>query len=425
MTVENITNGMKEWSLEDMSAEAKTAMSKKEKAILWGRPGYLTTEEVKVYSQFREWLLKQDQTVKNTVYSFTEAEGEVWTLTRWLRARKYVLANTIAMVNEATAERADPRKADYYPDAYVALGVDPSIYVSQYPQLYAGFSKDGCPVFYSKPGRLNIDAVEAITTIPGILNYHWHIMQHDYTDRMLKYKEEHPDFTRFECVSVLDLDKLTLGQLGSRTLDIIKKQAFIDSLCFPETMNKMVIVNAPRFFSATWGVIKGFLDARTSAKVEIFSSMTAAKAKLREIISDDNLPSDYGGTAESTTSILAREAASGKSGRDRLLSEVIYVRSTQSLKFTLEDNEEVDIYVYTKAIDGANFRIMNSSKKELAPSMKVKHTGSTSDKEQASVIHLNPAGRVSGVKEIKIKAESLKTRMSSEAYLVVVNFYKK
>ena len=49
MTVENITNGMKEWSLEDMSAEASTAMSKKEKAIMWGRPGYLTTEEVKVY----------------------------------------------------------------------------------------------------------------------------------------------------------------------------------------------------------------------------------------------------------------------------------------------------------------------------------------------------------------------------------------
>ena len=147
------------------------------------------------------------------------------------------------MVTEATDERAEARKEDYYPQPEEALGVDPAIFISQYPQLYAGFSKTGCPVFYSKPGRLNIDGVECIATLQGILKFHWHVMQHDYKKRLLQFKKENPSFARFECVSVLDLSGLAMSSLNSRNLDIVKRQAFIDSLCFPETMNKMVIVN--------------------------------------------------------------------------------------------------------------------------------------------------------------------------------------
>lgn len=233
------------------------------------------------------------------------------------------------MVCEATECRNDPRKHDYYPDGTEALGVDPSIFLALYPQLYTGFSKTGCPVFYSKPGVINIDGIECITNIGSIIKYHWHVMQHDYKKRLLKFKEQNPEFCRFECVSVLDLSGLTMSQLGSRTLEIIKTQAFIDSLCFPETMNKMVIVNAPVFFSATWSIIKSFIDVRTAHKISIFSSTSAAKTCLLDIIDEDNLPSDYGGTATSTQVLSEMEAASA--GRKRLVVEVMYVRSVSNM----------------------------------------------------------------------------------------------
>ncbi len=377
--------------------------------------------------KFRDWLEKQSQDVKNTVYSFTETEGEIYTLTRWLRARKYDYNDTTKMVIEATACREEARKADYYPDPYEALGVDPSVYISQYPQLYTGFSKDGCPVFYSKPGVLNIDGVECITTLSGILNYHWHVMQHDYCKRLLQFKKENPSFKRFECVSVLDLANLTMGQLGSRTLDIIKKQAFIDSLCFPETMNKMVIVNAPRFFSATWSIIKGFVDVRTASKVELFSSLTAAGKKLREIIDENDLPSDYGGKAESTKVLLAKEACLHDEKMVSLKTEVMYVRSSQSFKFALKEDEEADIFVHTRATDGATFKVVDGgTKADLAPPQKVRHTGGVGDNVSPTKVHMTAAGRIgSGKREVKVKAESLRTRMSSEAFLVVVSVYKK
>ena len=334
------------------------------------------------------------------------------------------------MVEEATEERAVPRAVDYYPDAESALGVDPSIFISQYPQLYSGFSKDGCPVFYSKPGVLNIDGIECMTTIDGILKFHWHVMQHDYKKRLLQFKKDNPSFTRFECVSILDLSGLAASNLNSRTLDIIKKQASIDSLCFPETMNKMLVVNAPRFFSATWGIIKGFVDARTAAKIEVISSSSAAQKKLKEIIDVNQIPSDYGGTAESTDVTLAKEAAvnADKGGRSRLKAEVMYVRSYLSWKFQMKEDEEADIWVYTHAKTGATFTISDAAtKRPLAPPVVIKHNVSK-DNDDDNTKPTNgqiTTQRISGVSEVKVKAENLKSRMSSESYLVVVNIYKK
>lgn len=424
---DNLSSSIKKWTLEEMlepsNALGSPPKNKKDKALEWGFPGHLTQEELSTFVKFQKEVESRGGEFKNTVYSFTDVEGEAYTLTRWLRARKYNLKDTVDMVCEATECRNDPRKHDYYPDGTEALGVDPSIFLALYPQLYTGFSKTGCPVFYSKPGVINIDGIECITNIGGIIKYHWHVMQHDYKRRLLKFKEENPEFCRFECVSVLDLSGLTMSQLGSRTLDIIKNQAFIDSLCFPETMNKMVIVNAPVFFTATWSIIKSFIDVRTAHKVSIFSSTSAAKAFLLNIIDEDNLPSDYGGKATSTQVLSQMEAATG--GRKRLVVEVLYVRGSNSFRMDLDANEEVDIFIHTRSTYGANIKVQDSNKNDLVSAVDVIHSGPCGDHEMPSKFHLTSGGKISGVSGVRIKAESLRTKMTSDTYLIVANVYKK
>jgi hypothetical protein len=125
---------------------------------------------------------------------------------------------------------------------------------------------------------------------------------------------------------VLDLEHLSTSQLGSRSLAIIKEQSFIDSLCFPETMAKMIIVNAPRFFTITWQVIRGWLDARTAAKVEVISSRKASENRLLELIDAEYLPSDYGGKGPDTQKIIN---SSCTGGMKRLFQEVLYLRYVQ------------------------------------------------------------------------------------------------
>jgi hypothetical protein len=160
--------------------------------LLWGVPGHLTQEECDVFFKFKAETEKRGGDFRDTVYSFGEVEGEAWALCRWLRARKYVLPEAVKMVEEATLVRKTAKAKSFYPNAHDALGVDKSLFFAQYPQLYSGATKQGVPVFISKPGILNVDGMECITTLDGILKFHWHVMMHDFANRLRAQKEKNP-----------------------------------------------------------------------------------------------------------------------------------------------------------------------------------------------------------------------------------------
>jgi hypothetical protein len=369
--------------------------------------------------KFRDVVDRRGGEFRNTVYSFTSQEGEAYTLTRWLRARKYVYEDVVKMVEEATECRSQSRVHDYYPDPVAALGIHPCIYIRQFPQLYAGFAKNGCPIFISKPGMLNIDAVECVTSLDSIVNYHWHVMQHDYLKKLLAYKCKNINFVRFETITILDLDHLKPSQLNSRTLGIIKKQSSIDSLCFPETMNKMIIVNAPRFFSITWKIIKGWLDPRTSGKIEIFSSKVTMKERLLQLVDAVQLPEDYGGTAENTTTTMDRNIPSDMI---RIATKLLTFRIHDSHLFQLNKEEELDILVHTRGKYGATFNVYDDNKERIISGVDVIHQGKDDvETEMPTQAKLN-VSRISGPKIMKIKAVTI-SGCKSQSFLLVFNVY--
>ena len=104
---------------------------------------------------------------------------------------------------------------------------------------------------------------------------------------------------------------------------IIKQQTAIDSICFPETMSKMLIINAPSFFAATWRLIKGWLDPRTAAKIEVIASKTASEKRLLELVEEEQLPSDYGGTGPDTNKTIMEEFGGSV---DRIVTKMLYLR---------------------------------------------------------------------------------------------------
>lgn len=403
--------------------EGKGSDATKASPQLWGVPGYLTEEEADVYAKFKEVVNGRGDDVRKTVYSFGEAEGEVWTLTRWLRARKYVLEDTVKMIEEATETHKSPRENDYYANPMDALGCELSLYFSQYPQLYTGKAKNGAPIFISKPGVLNVDAVECITTLDGILKFHWYVEMHDFGNLLRTEKEKNPDFKLFQCFSILDLEGLTTSQLTSKALAIIKEQSAVDSLCFPETMSKMYIINCPRFFSASWRLIKGWLDPRTAAKVEVLSSKKEAEKKLLELIDEDQLPSDYGGKGPDTKETLRNDI---RGDVNKLHSEMMYLRGSGSYSLEIQAGEFVEIEVWTRSTAGGNFTIVdhNDKKNIYNEKVEVKHSGNGDENEMPTCVVLNKA-RIAGPKHLKVKAESNAGRFSCHNYLVNFKFYDK
>lgn len=373
--------------------------------------------------KFKAEVEERDKDFKDTIYSFGTIEGEVYAYCRWLRARKYNLEDSIKMVEEATVCRAEAKIANFWPDPSKAIGCEVSHYISQYPQCYAGYGKNGAPVFISKPGLLNTDAVECVTTIENVVKFHWFAQMHDFGNKLRTYKEKNPEFKRFECICVLDLEGLTMAQLSQRTLAIVKDQSAIDSLCFPETMNKMYIVNGPRFFSATWKLVKSWIDPRTSSKVEVISSREKWEEKLRQIIDVEELPSDYGGKAIDSNTEIEKHTYLGD--LKKIHTEVIYVRGSGSASFSVGEGEELDITVYTRSKAGSKFSIVDSkTKKEILPSVEVKHTGGDTDLDMPSHKVLTEA-KLTGPMSVKVKADSNAGRFTTHNFLTVFAVYKK
>ncbi len=169
---------------------------------------------------------------------------------------------------------------------------------------------------------------------------------------------------RFQSVAILDLDGLSISTLTGKVMDLIKRQSHVDSLCFPETMNRLIITNAPQTFSTVWKIIRRWLDVRTANKIEIYSSKSKQEKRLKELIDIDQLPQDYGGMGLSMfTSILKK---CNETTITRRVTKIMTFRSHESTLFTIENGEKMDVVVYTKA-KGLNvdFSIASAENKSI------------------------------------------------------------
>ncbi len=323
---------------------------------------------------------------RTTVFSFAAAkEDEIYALCRWLRARKYNLSDTIKMVEEATECTAQPRKHDFYPCPMKALAVERSLYIKTYPQLYYGYAKNGCPLFISQPGILDIDSMKSLTSMTSIINYHWYAMMHEYNKKLKEqYEASNGNFKRYECVIILDLAHVSPRKLGKDTMHIIKEMSGIDSLCFPETLNKMIIINAPGFFTLTWKIIKGWIDQRTADKVEVVgTNKTKLSKRLLTIADADNLPIEYGGDGQSVPNFLKQEMIQSFEESDagsslKLIdedNELFYLRGKVSKSITVGEKKLIKISFFTRHTYGGIASVTDSAGNVLGQ-MNIQHKGS-------------------------------------------------
>jgi len=204
---------------------------------------------------------------------------------------------------------------------------------------------------------------------------------------------------------------------------IVKEQAAIDSICFPETMSKMLIVNAPSYFSATWRVIKGWIDARTASKIEVISNRATMEKRLLEFIDSDQLPSDYGGKGPNTDDTLNL----GITGDfTRLETKMLYLRGHGSETLDVLAGEELEVSVYTRATAGATFCLTDAhAKTHFVDGVNVTHKGTGDlDFEKPTLVILNQKNLIRGPLKLKIKADSKGSRFSTDNYLLVFCYKK-
>ncbi|OQS00990.1 hypothetical protein ACHHYP_02030 [Achlya hypogyna] len=168
--------------------------------------------------------------------------------------------------------------------------------IRQYlPQGCHGVDKNGNVLFFEHLGFLDSDAMAKTCTIHDVLNAHIqkceYQMHYVYPLAAAKMGK-----TMTKSTVIYDLSGIGMHTFKKVVYQFIKEVAVINQDHYPETLNKVFIVNTPLFFYGTWKLIEVFLNETSRKKVSILGKNY--KSTLLQHVDPDQLPKTLGGTCE-------------------------------------------------------------------------------------------------------------------------------
>jgi hypothetical protein len=106
----------------------------------------------------------------------------------------------------------------------------------------------------------------------------------------------------YKHIYVFDLSGVAVSHFSAGVRRVVKNVVVEMGNIYPESVTKMIFVNAPFIFRAIWGTITPWLHPITKEKTQIVGSGKAIiKAFEKAGVSIDNIPESLGGTCKKTT----------------------------------------------------------------------------------------------------------------------------
>ncbi|CAI8608824.1 unnamed protein product [Vicia faba] len=215
------------------------------------------------------------------------------TLLRFLKARDFDTDKTIQMWEDMVLWRkqygTDTILQDFEFEEVEEV-------LQYYPQGYHGVDKEGRPVYIERLGKAYPSHLMRITTMDRYLKYHVQEFE-----RALHEKFPACSIASKRWISstttILDVNGLGMKNFSPTAANLLAAITKIDSSYYPETLNRMYIVNAgPGFRKMLWPAAQKFLDAKTIAKIQVLEPKSLSK--LHDIIDSSQLPDFLGGSCK-------------------------------------------------------------------------------------------------------------------------------
>ncbi|OWZ14787.1 SEC14 cytosolic factor [Phytophthora megakarya] len=156
-----------------------------------------------------------------------------------------------------------------------------------YPQYFHGRTREGQPVYYERPGKIQLPALKREgLSIDDLLRHYMYITE--YLWRVVEPNDSGRSIT------VLDVTGIGMYDLGGEVLDFIKRASAFTGAHYPERSAHIFIINIPGWFNMIWRMVKPLIDPVTREKVHMLKGSAILK-ELETLIDPENIPSDFGG----------------------------------------------------------------------------------------------------------------------------------
>ncbi|XP_075669581.1 phosphatidylinositol/phosphatidylcholine transfer protein SFH13 isoform X2 [Castanea sativa] len=213
------------------------------------------------------------------------------TLLRFLKARDFNIEKTILMWEEMLNWRkeygTDTILEDFEFEELEEV-------LQYYPQGYHGVDREGRPVYIERLGKAHPSRLMRITTIDRYLKYHVQEFERALQE---KFPACSIAAKRRICTTttILDVQGLGIKNFTRTAASLLAAMSKIDNNYYPETLQRMYIVNAgPGFKKMLWPAAQKFLDAKTIGKIQVLEPKSLSK--LLEVIDSSQLPDFLGGS---------------------------------------------------------------------------------------------------------------------------------
>ncbi|RCH98276.1 S14 cytosolic factor [Rhizopus azygosporus] len=152
--------------------------------------------------------------------------------------------------------------------------------------------REGCPVYIERLGYHKAKEIAKNVKTEEVELYH--IACTEFLNRVIMKdcSKKAGRIINRETV-IFDCTGMGWHQLHMPALNYIRAIAHCDQNYYPETLNKLFLINAPSAFVYVWKIAKTWLDPGTIAKIQILGS--DYKDTLLKQIPPENLPSFLGG----------------------------------------------------------------------------------------------------------------------------------